>query len=76
MFTLTKYCSFALMHCSCPMNSARVTGKKIREKNTDVKRMKRQSKKLLVSQNINLTILTPHFTIHLTSNLLFLHTTY
>ena len=45
LFTLTKYCSFALMHSSCPMNSARGTGK---EKNADVKCVKHKSKLSLI----------------------------
>ena len=48
LFTLTKYCSFALMHYSCPMNSARGVGqKKKKKKNADEKCVKHQSKLLL-----------------------------
>ena len=37
LFTLTKYCSFALMHCSCPMNSARGTSQKKKVQNEKCK---------------------------------------
>ena len=56
MFTLTKHCSFALMHCSCPMNSARGAGQKKKKKNENANAaMKRVSKRVLTFKScINL----------------------